>query len=181
MSQPAAYRVALEQFCQHKIPAIDAYRNNQAAGHSRALASNFPVIKMILSEPVFNALAEVFARHYQPLEWDINRYGAGFSEFLLNQQHGGKADAFDWHWLAQIAALEYAIILLYYQHNDTTEFTLTVAEASQVIEAVQLQHPYVVCFNPQTLSGNTLHICQQKHQHGFAIMVSATDRHRATT
>ncbi|MBL4916937.1 DNA-binding domain-containing protein [Szabonella alba] len=58
------------------------YRNNQAVGLSQALALRFPVIRRLVGEDFFAALARAYAGVERPVSPVLAEWGAGFSEFL---------------------------------------------------------------------------------------------------
>ena len=58
------------------------YRNNVAVSLSAALASRFPVIRQLVGEAFFAALARLHAEQDRPKSPVLAEWGAGFAAFL---------------------------------------------------------------------------------------------------
>lgn len=117
---PNDYVNSLQQFCNAVVQGgseVASYSNNYRAVHTSALSNTFATTRSLLPTQVFTALAQVYAKHYQPKQWDINLYGDQFSNFLNAQHNSPKANYYDWLWLANIAAIEYAISVVYYAED----------------------------------------------------------------
>ncbi len=61
---------------------FDVYRNNVAASLTRALEAGFPVIRKLVGDEFFGAMAVVFLRAHPPRNRQMSLYGADFPEFL---------------------------------------------------------------------------------------------------
>jgi hypothetical protein len=61
---------------------FDVYRNNVAVGLSQALATRFPVIRRLVGEEFFAALARLYAEADRPKSPVLAEWGAGFAGFL---------------------------------------------------------------------------------------------------
>jgi hypothetical protein len=61
---------------------FDVYRNNVAGGLTRALEAGFPVVRKLVGDEFFAAMAGVFLRAYPPRDRVLMLYGAEFPEFL---------------------------------------------------------------------------------------------------
>jgi len=61
---------------------FDVYRNNVAVSLTEALETAFPVIRKLVGEEFFKAMAGVFLRQYPPSSALLMFYGAEMSEFL---------------------------------------------------------------------------------------------------
>lgn len=158
-----AYQDSLDGFANLILGSdqrVSAYTNNYLLGHAAALANTFLLSQKVLSEDVFSALGKVYTEHYPPTNWDLNLYGSQFPAFLGAQVHGPKADAFNWHLVADIAAVEYAITQQYYATTDSNEATILNMDAAefldeQLFQALNQQHPYVAvtvdAINAETL------------------------------
>lgn len=58
------------------------YRNNVAVSLSEALASRFPVIRRLVGEPFFAAMARLYAEADRPKSPVLAEWGEGFAAFL---------------------------------------------------------------------------------------------------
>ncbi len=79
------------------------YRNNVAVGLSEALAARFPVIRRLVGEEFFAALARGFIRDDRPASPVIAEWGEGFADFLR-----GFAPLVAHPYMADVARLEHA-------------------------------------------------------------------------
>jgi hypothetical protein len=61
---------------------LGIYRGNLGGHWSRALASSYPVLRQLVGDEFFDALAQVFGRAHPSLDPDLNRFGAGLPDFL---------------------------------------------------------------------------------------------------
>lgn len=79
------------------------YRNNVAASLSQALATRFPVIRRLVGDEFFAALAGLYARAEPPQSPVLAEWGAGFAGFL---------DRFPplaaWPYMGDVARIEHA-------------------------------------------------------------------------
>lgn len=83
---------------------FDVYRNNVAVGLTEALETGFPVIRKLIGEENFSAIAGVFLRRHPPASPVLFMYGVEFPGFLRGfepLQHLG--------YLGDVAAVEMAI------------------------------------------------------------------------
>ena len=79
------------------------YRNNVAASLSQALATRFPVIRKLVGESYFAALAQTYAQAERPASPVLAEWGAGFAGFLDRF-----APVANWPYLGDVARIEYA-------------------------------------------------------------------------
>jgi hypothetical protein len=79
------------------------YRNNVAVGLSDALAARFPVIRRLVGEAFFAAMARVFAEAHRPRSPVIAEWGEDFPAFLA-----GFPPLAGWPYMADVARIEYA-------------------------------------------------------------------------
>lgn len=61
---------------------FDVYRNNVAGGLTRALEAGFPVVRKLVGDAFFAAMAGVFLRAHPPRDRVLMLYGAEFPAFL---------------------------------------------------------------------------------------------------
>lgn len=79
------------------------YRNNVAVALTQALADTFPVVKQLVGDDFFAAMAGVYRREQPPRSPVLARWGEGFADWL-----GGFAPARSLPYLADMARLERA-------------------------------------------------------------------------
>ncbi|MDD9909471.1 MAG: DNA-binding domain-containing protein [Ahrensia sp.] len=82
---------------------FNVYRNNVSASLIEALGDNFPVVKMLVGDEFFDAMAQVFHRANYPKEPMLFRYGAAFPGFLEHFE-----PVKDVPYLPDVARLEWA-------------------------------------------------------------------------
>ena len=85
------------------------YRNNVFHSLTTALADTFPVVKRLIGEPCFNALAKEFIAKQQPKHAELLSYGYEFIELLSTHQatkHLG--------YLPDVALLEWQYLAAYH-------------------------------------------------------------------
>jgi hypothetical protein len=82
---------------------FDVYRNNVAVSLSQALATRFPVIRRLLGEAFFAALARLYAEADRPQSPVLAEWGAGFAGFLE-----GFPPLAAYPYMADVARIEYA-------------------------------------------------------------------------
>ena len=148
------YQKLLSQFVSalHEGGAeVRQYSNNYLGSHLAALETSFPTVCYYLSQKTFRALAQIYGLHTVPEQWDINRYGASFADWVEQQQHGPKSEAYHWRALAVLARLEYGLICTYYPNKregaigfllDGKE-TLLLANLRGWQEQLVSTHPYL--------------------------------------
>jgi hypothetical protein len=89
VGEPGAARLAL-------------YRGNVQTGWRAALAQAYPVVRALVGEEFFSALARAYARAHPSASGDLNAFGAGFSDFI-----DGFLPAQSLSYLGDVAALEW--------------------------------------------------------------------------
>ncbi len=82
---------------------FDVYRNNVVVSLTEALAAAFPVVKRLVGDDFFNALAGAYVRQDAPSSPLMIYYGETFSRFLREFPPAQQVP-----YLPDIAALEYA-------------------------------------------------------------------------
>ena len=83
---------------------FSVYRNNVAASLTSVLESGFPVIRRLVGEDFFGAVAVVFLRAHPPRTRQLMLYGGEFPQFLADFP-----PAAEFPYLADVARLEQAI------------------------------------------------------------------------
>ena len=65
---------------------FDVYRNNVASGLSQALATRFPVVRRLVGDEFFTALARLYAETDRPRSPVLAEWGAGFAINTLSPE-----------------------------------------------------------------------------------------------
>lgn len=100
------------------------YRGNLAAAWDKALANAYPVLRQLVGEEFFAALAREYGRAFPSQSGDLNRFGDRFDEFLAQFPHVADFPCFP-----DMARLEW---LLHRVHYAAGEETLTAAQLAQL-------------------------------------------------
>jgi hypothetical protein len=82
--------------------AMAVYRGNVLGNWSGALAGAYPVVRRIVGEDYFDALAQRYASAHPSTSGDLNEYGRAFAQFLAEDP-----DVRDLPYLADVARLEW--------------------------------------------------------------------------
>ncbi len=90
------------------------YRNNVVVGLIDALADSFPVIRELVGEEFFRAMAREFVRTTPPRSPVLALYGKGFAEFIE-----AFAPAASLPYLADVARLELLRVLSFHAADET--------------------------------------------------------------
>lgn len=61
---------------------FNVYRNNVAVSLVGALQAKFPVLRQLVGDEFFDAMAGLFVRAHPPQSVVLNRYGEGFADFI---------------------------------------------------------------------------------------------------
>ena len=88
---------------------IALYRGNLAAAWEKALANAYPVVKALVGEEFFEALARVYAQAHPSTSGDLNRFGEHFAGFVATFEHTRPLP-----YLPDVAALEWAVHRAHY-------------------------------------------------------------------
>jgi hypothetical protein len=114
------------------------YRNNVHASLSAALAARFPVVKRLVGEDFFRAMALVFVERHPPRSPVLSAYGAAFPSFL---------DRFDQAaalpYVGDVARLEWARAVAYHAADDLPLDISTLSSMSpeRLHDAILTFHP----------------------------------------
>lgn len=88
---------------------FDVYRNNVAVSLAEALATRFPVIKRLVGDAFFAALARLYAGAHRPTSPVLHEWGESFAAFLAAFPPLGA-----YPYMADVARLEWARGLAYH-------------------------------------------------------------------
>lgn len=120
---------------------FSVYRNNVAAGLTRAMEASFPVVRKLVGDPFFAAMAVEFALAHPPKSQLLMQYGDDFADFLA-----GFPPAAHLGYLPDVARLEQAMRTSYHAADATPISADTLAAlpeadllASRLIFAPSLQ------------------------------------------
>lgn len=121
------YSRQLDEFCTAlTLGHHDVYQHNALAAHSQALTAHFPCTRQLMGDRVFNALAQSYYHWQQDQQFNLNLYGIFFPEFIEAQQMSAAAAQHVWPALADVARIEYCLLLLYYDEDiDELELRLS--------------------------------------------------------
>lgn len=109
---PAGAQALALQFGAHADRALDRlalYRGNVVAAREQALAAAYPVVRALVGEEFFAALARRYGSAYPSVSGDLNRFGARLPEFV----HGFER-ARELPYLGDVAALEWLVHRAHY-------------------------------------------------------------------
>lgn len=109
----AAADTALAPLLKGDARRVGIYRGNLAAHWARALASAYPVLRRLVGDDFFDALAGVFGRAHPARDPDLNRFGAELPDFLA-----GFAPAADHPYLPDVARLEWRVHEAWFAPDD---------------------------------------------------------------
>ncbi|MCB1954189.1 MAG: putative DNA-binding domain-containing protein [Rhodocyclaceae bacterium] len=89
---------------QHTAHCIALYRGNLAANWGKALGNACPVLRTLVGEDCFAALARQYGRCHAHDEGDLNTLGGGFASFVANFEALAP-----YPYLGDVARLEWAL------------------------------------------------------------------------
>lgn len=116
---------------------IGIYRGNLHAHWTRALASAYPVLRRLVGEEFFDALARVYGQAHPALDPDLNRFGAALPDFLA-----GFAPAADHPYLPDVARLEWCVHEAWFASGVDTQPATLAGLAPDAFEAARaVLHP----------------------------------------
>jgi hypothetical protein len=83
-------------------PGLAVYRGNVFGNWAKALAGAFPIVRKLLGEEFFDAMARQYARAHPSRSGDLNRYGDRLPEFVADFPHTA-----DLPYLPDVARMEW--------------------------------------------------------------------------
>lgn len=108
-------------------PGLAVYRGNAFGNWAQALESAYPIVRKIVGEEFFAALAREYAREHPSASGDLNEYGAQLGEFVAAFPHTQ-----DLPYLPDVARMEWLAHRAYYA-ADAEPFSLeAVSESSRL-------------------------------------------------
>ena len=118
---------------------LGIYRGNLKANWVRALSSSYPVLRRLVGDEFFEALARVYGRARPSRDPDLDRFGAGLPDFL-----DGFAPAADYPYLPDVARLEWLVHDAHYATDadgDSTAAALAGLDPDAFEASRALLHP----------------------------------------
>jgi hypothetical protein len=85
------------------------YRGNVVAAWEKALANSYPVVRALVGDEFFAALARAYGRAHPSVSGDLNRFGDYFAKFVAAFEHTQSLP-----YLGDVAALEWAVHRAHY-------------------------------------------------------------------
>lgn len=85
------------------------YRGNMTGAWEKALASAYPVLKALVGDDFFAALARAYGKAHPSVDGDLNRFGEQFAAFLASFPHVA-----DYPYFPDMARLEWAMHRAHY-------------------------------------------------------------------
>jgi uncharacterized protein (UPF0276 family) len=86
------------------IDRLALYRGNLTGTWDKALSAAYPVLRQLVGDEFFSALTRTYGMAHPSLDADLNRFGAGFAQFLDRFEHVA-----DYPYLPDMARLEWAL------------------------------------------------------------------------
>ncbi|HEX7640863.1 MAG TPA: DUF692 family protein [Burkholderiaceae bacterium] len=114
------------------------YRGNLAGNWDKALANAYPVLRQLVGEEFFAALAREYGRAHPSTDGDLNRFGAHFAEFLTGFEHVA-----EYPYFPDMARLEWALHRAHYADGAAVIDTVALSSlAPEQMDAAGLKlHP----------------------------------------
>jgi hypothetical protein len=121
-------------------PRFDVHRNNATTSLVRALADGFPVVRALVGDDFFHAMAREYVRAEPPRSPVLLEYGAGFAGFIA-----AFAPAASLPYLADVARLERARLEAFHaadaQPMDAAAFTPWLQAPEALMQRRAVLHP----------------------------------------
>ncbi len=119
------------------------YRGNLTASWDKVLSGAYPVLRMLVGEEFFSALARAYGMAHPSDNNDLNRFGAHFSSFLAEFPHVA-----DYPYMPDMARLEWTLHRAHYSADGPVLDAATLAAvAPDVLEQAHFRlHPACALF-----------------------------------
>jgi hypothetical protein len=95
-------------------PGMQAYRGNVFGNWSKALAGAYPIVRKIVGQEFFDALAREYARAHASASGDLNEFGGELARFVENFPH-----TVDLPYLPDVARMEWLAHRAHYAADPT--------------------------------------------------------------
>ena len=95
---------ALRSHGGRTLDLIALYRGNLIAAWQKALANAFPVVRTLVGDEFFDALARAYGHAHPSASGDLNRFGEHFAAFVADFEHTRELP-----YLGDVAALEWIV------------------------------------------------------------------------
>ncbi|HEX8955841.1 MAG TPA: DUF692 family protein, partial [Burkholderiaceae bacterium] len=114
------------------------YRGNLSGNWDKALANAYPVLRQLVGEEFFAALAREYGKAHPSTDGDLNRFGAHFAEFLAGFEHVA-----EYPYFPDMARLEWALHRAHYAEGAAVIDTAALSSlAPEQMDTVGLRlHP----------------------------------------
>jgi hypothetical protein len=83
---------------------LGIYRGNLTSGWDKTLSAAYPVVRQLVGEEFFTALAREYGKAWPSQDPDLNKFGEHLAQFLEGFEHVA-----DYPWLPDIARLEWKL------------------------------------------------------------------------
>jgi len=136
-------QILKENDCLPGRVAMAIYRNNSIGARQQTLRHIYPVIEKILGDQCFTMMTKDFVTAEPSLDADLNNFGDGFADFLVDQISIHSAFA-DFNYLPDLARLEWVYHAAYYvddasDDKDSSDFS-SVSQFDEYDKAL-----YLIC------------------------------------
>ena len=148
---------------------LSLYRGNLTANWDKGLSAAYPVIRQLVGEGFFRAMARAFGRSRPSVTGDLNRFGEGFSDFLTTY-----APLSDYPYMPDVARLEWLLHRAHYAADSTAlDPGSLIAIGVGAVESLRLhlRPGHVPFHSPWDAVG-----IWQAHQPGSAALTGDVDR-----
>ena len=122
---------------------VGLYRSNVCAARGKALVNAFPVVRALVGNDFFAALARAYGRACPSASGDLNEFGAGLAEFIAGFEHTRRLQ-----YLRDVAALEWAVHCAHHAADSEAIVRDQIATMSpqEMLSARFVLHPACVWF-----------------------------------
>jgi len=97
------------------VQRLALYRGNIVAAWEKALANAFPVVKLLVGDEFFGALARAYGTVHPSRSGDLNRFGGQFADFVATFEHTRALP-----YLHDVALLDWTVHRAHYSADATS-------------------------------------------------------------